>query len=412
MILDYLRETVTEHAIESKIRLHHRVTRASFDSEQARWLLDVERTDTGERIALSCWWLLGTTGYFNYEHGFVPGLDGIDRFAGQVVHPQSWPEDLDCAGKNVVVIGSGATAMTIVPAIAGAAASVTMLQRSPTYVLSLPSEDAIANALRRLISPERAYALTRAKNVWLQRAIYNLCQNRPRLMRRILFWAIRRQLPPGYDVGRHFNPPYKPWDQRLCVVPDGDLFKAISAGTVSIVTDTIEEVTERGVKVASGDELEADIIVTATGLDLLALGGIELVVDGLPVSLADSLAYKSAMLSDVPNFAFAFGYTNASWTLKLDVLWDYVCRVIALMEQRGDRIAVAVNEDPTMPRRPLLDFTAGYVQRAVAQWPKQGTGPWSVEMSYQADARRLRDGSIDDGVLRFSPTSEKRRQAA
>jgi cation diffusion facilitator CzcD-associated flavoprotein CzcO len=411
-ILNYIHETVAENGIAPKIRFHHRITRAHFDSEEARWLLEVERTDTGERLQLSCWWLLGATGYFNYEGGFVPRFDGIERFQGELIHPQQWPEDLDYAGRKVVVIGSGATAMTIVPAIADAAASVTMVQRSPTYVLSLPGEDPIANGLKRVMSSERAYALTRAKNVWLQRTIYSLSQNRPRLMRRIFFWAMRHHLPEGYEVGRHFNPTYKPWDQRLCIVPDADLFRAISAGTVSIVTDAIEQITERGVRLASGAELEADIIVTATGLDLLPLGGIELTVDGEPVSLADSLAYKSAVLSDVPNFAFAVGYTNASWTLKLNLLWDYVCRVIALMDRRGDRIAVPVNDDPAMPRRPLLDFSAGYVRRAVADWPKQGTGPWSVEMSYQADARRLRDGVVEDGVLRFSPVSDKRRQAA
>jgi cation diffusion facilitator CzcD-associated flavoprotein CzcO len=320
-----------------------------------------------------------------------------------LIHPQHWPEDLDYDGKRVVVIGSGATAVTLVPAMCDRAAHVTMLQRSPSYVVSLPEKDPIANLLKRVLSPERAYALTRRKNIWMQRTFYELSQRRPRLVKRLLRKGLERQLPAGYDIDTHFTPTYGPWDQRLCAVPDGDLFAAISRGRASIVTDTIATFTERGILLESGAEFDADIVIAATGLDLQALGGIELSVDGAEISLHDELIYKSAMISSVPNMAFVFGYTNSSWTPKVDLVCDYICRLIAMIDRSGYASCVPVNTDANMPTRPMLDFGSGYVQRAIDRFPRQGTGPWEVKMSYRDDRKRLRDEPLIDGVLRFSP---------
>jgi cation diffusion facilitator CzcD-associated flavoprotein CzcO len=402
-ILDYLRETAAENGIDAHIRFGYRVTRVEWSSEDACWSVRAERADGGEEVLLTCSWLIGASGYFSYEHGYEPRFEGAERFGGTIVHPQHWPEDLDYEDKRVVVIGSGATAVTLVPAMAEEAAHVTMLQRSPTYVVSLPERDVIANLLGRVLPAEKAYALTRSKNIWLQRTIYELSQSQPWLVKRLLRRSLERRLPSGYDVDRHFTPSYDPWDQRLCAVPDGDLFAAISAGSASVVTDRIVEFTERGIRLASGAELEADIVVTATGLDLLALGGMEIVVDAELVSLPEKLVYKSAMLSDVPNMMFVFGYTNSSWTLKLDLVCDYACRLIAYMDRAGHASCTPVNRDASMPTRPFLDFGAGYVKRAVDRFPQQGTsGPWQVKMSYAQDLRVLRDGALDDGVLSFT----------
>jgi cation diffusion facilitator CzcD-associated flavoprotein CzcO len=401
-ILGYIKETAQENGIDTHIRYGHRVTRVRWSSEDARWSVCAERAD-GEETSLTCSWLIGASGYFRYEHGYEPRFEGAERFGGEIVHPQDWPEGLDYEDKRVVVIGSGATAVTLVPAMTDKAAHVTMLQRSPTYVVSLPERDAIANLLGRVLPAERAYALTRAKNIWLQKTIYKLSQSQPWLVKRLLRRSLERRLPAGYDIDRHFTPSYNPWDQRLCAVPDGDLFAAISAGSASVVTDQITAFTEHGIRLASGTELEADIVVTATGLDLLALGGMEVELDGQAVSLPEKLVYKSALLSDVPNMVFVFGYTNASWTLKLDLVCDYVCRLIAYMDRAGYDSCRPVNRDASMPTRPFLDFSAGYVKRAVDRFPRQGTsGPWQVRMSYAQDLRMLRDGALDDGVLSFT----------
>jgi cation diffusion facilitator CzcD-associated flavoprotein CzcO len=402
-ILRYIRETAREDGSEQRIRYSHRVTAIEWSSAEARWHVDVLRTDTGEQISLSCSWIFCASGYYRYEAGYQPRFPGAERFAGQIVHPQHWPEDLDYAGKRVVVIGSGATAVTLVPAIAGEAAHVTMLQRSPTYIVSVPERDAIANLLRRLLPAERAYALTRRKNIWLQKSFYNLSQSRPGLVKKLLRRGLEKNLPAGYDIDRHFTPAYNPWEQRLCAVPDGDLFAAISSGGASIVTDRITGFTETGIALESGAELEADIIVTATGLDLVALGGIEITVDEQPVRLPEKLVYKSAMVSDIPNLMFVFGYTNASWTLKLDLVCEWACGVISYMDRRGYDTCIPVNTEESLPTRPFLDFGAGYVKRSVASFPRQGTdGPWQVKMSYAQDVRVLREGAIDDGILEFS----------
>lgn len=409
-ILRYVRDTATEAGIDQHVRYHHRVTRASWSSTDARWT--VEATHGTETAVLTSSFLLVCSGYYRYDHGYQAELPGIGNFRGQVVHPQQWPENLDYAGQRVVVVGSGATAVTLVPAMAGTAGHVTMLQRSPTYIISLPTEDPIDARFRKLFGTRRAYTLTRWKNVLVSTLIYQLSQHRPRMMRNWIRNMTIRQLPAGYDVDTHFKPVYNPWDQRLCLVPDGDLFRAIRHRQASVATGRIETFTEHGVRLESGEVLEADIVVTATGLQLLALGGIELAVDGRDISLPGTMAYKGMMLSGVPNFAFTIGYTNASWTLKADLVSEYVCRLLGYMDSRGYDQCVPVNDDPRVTERPLLDFAAGYVLRAIDQFPRAGSrAPWRLGMSYLNDLITLRHGKIDDGTMRFSRLAKVRRPA-
>jgi monooxygenase len=410
-ILEYVRDTAREAGIDRRVRFHHRVVAAEWSSADSRWTVEAERTDTGETVRLTCGFLWTCSGYYRYDQGYTPELPGVERFDGPVVHPQHWPEDLDYEGKRVVVIGSGATAVTLVPAMAGKAAQVTMLQRSPTYVVSLPGEDPIARKLRRLLPRRAAYALVRWKNILIQAAIYQLSRRRPELVKRMIRRGVERALPPGYDVDTHFNPSYNPWDQRMCLVPDGDLFGAISRGDAAVVTDRIESFTERGLKLESGAELEADVIVTATGLDLLFLGGVELGVDGEPVDVPRTMAYKGMMLGGVPNFAFTVGYTNASWTLKADLVSEYVCRLLAHMDAHG--YAKCVPElDPSVAEAPLLDFNSGYVLRALDRFPRQGARePWKLRQNYVLDVRTIRHGAIDDGTLSFSRPAPRERAA-
>lgn len=405
-ILSYLRETVRENGLDAHIRYHHKVLGASWSSAEARWTVDVERTDTGERVRLTAGWIFCAGGYYRYDEGFTPSFPGRDRFTGPVVHPQHWPEDLDYAGKRVVVIGSGATAVTLVPAMAGAAAHVTMLQRTPSYVLPVPREDVIANALKKYFGQRRGYALTRRKNIAQQRVVWRLCQKYPKAARRLIRWVNARQLPAGYAVDTHFNPPYDPWDQRLCAVPDGDLFRAIRGGSASVVTDRIASFTETGVLLESGRELPADVVVTATGLNVQAFGGARLTVDGREVRLPDTVAYKGMMLSGVPNFAYAIGYTNSSWTLKIGLLCEHLCRLLAHMDAHGYDVCRPEPADPRMPTRPFLDFGAGYIQRAVDSLPRQGDRmPWLTSMDYRDDVRLLRADDVTDPELRFSRAS-------
>lgn len=403
-ILEYIRETAAEAGIDRHIRFRHKVVRAEWSSEDARWTVDA--VHDGEPVRLTADFLYTCSGYYDYAGGHAPTFPGIERFGGTVVHPQAWPEDLDYTGKKVVVIGSGATAVTLVPAMAGRAEHVTMLQRSPTYIISLPAEDAIVNGLRRLLGDRAVYPIARWKNIAMQTLFYKLSRRRPNLVRSLLRKAAIRMLPPGYDVDTHFKPAYQPWDQRLCLVPDGDLFAAIRSGNASVVTDHIEEFTETGVRLRSGTELPADIVVTATGLRLLALGGMTLAVDGREVKLPETMAYKGVMLSGIPNFAFTIGYTNASWTLKADLVSEYVVRLLRHMDAHGYDQCVPVSDDPTVTERPLLDFQAGYVLRSIDEFPRAGSrAPWQVQMSYPHDMRALRHGPIDDGVLRFSRRS-------
>ena len=401
-ILAYLRETIVENGIDRRIRLHHKVVSAKWSSDTARWLVEIERGEAKERVFITASWLFCAGGYYRYDEGFTPRFEGRERFAGTVVHPQHWPEDLDYAGKRVVVIGSGATAVTLVPAMAKTAAHVTMLQRTPTYILPTPTRDPLANELKKHLPPDTAYAITRWKNIALQQSIWRFCKRFPKVARRLIRSINAKRLPDGYPVDEHFNPPYDPWDQRLCIVPDGDLFRAIRKGNASVVTDHIDTFTERGIRLKSGRELEADVIVTATGLNLQAFGGISMTVDGEPIRLGDRVAFKGMMLDGVPNFAFAIGYTNSSWTLKIGLLCEHLCRLLAHMDERGYAICTPVR-DPAMKTRPLLDFGAGYVKRALEDLPLQGERtPWLTSMNYYADEKLLRGHSVVDRHLKFS----------
>jgi monooxygenase len=404
-IMAYLRETVAENGIGKAIRFGHKVIHAAWAGEDARWLVELERVETGDRLTMSCGWFFCASGYYRYDEGFTPEFPGRERFTGQIVHPQLWPEDLDYAGKRVVIIGSGATAVTLLPAMAETAGHVTMLQRSPTYIVPVPSEDRIANTLPRLIGRDRAYAVTRRKNIVKQRLVWRLCQQYPGAARRLIRHLNAKQLPAGYPVDEHFRPSYDPWDQRLCAVPDADMFKAIRDGRASVVTDQIETFTERGIRLHSGRELEADVIVTATGLNLLAFGGISLSVDGVAVDVSEKVAFKGFLLSDVPNFAYVFGYTNSSWTLKVGLICEHFCRLLAHMDANGHTVC-SPQLPESMPTRPLLDITSGYVKRSAGQFPQQGAeGPWRTSMEYRADRKTLREGPVDDDHLRFTTSS-------
>lgn len=400
-ILAYLHETVDEYGFADRIRYGQRVVAANWSSESSRWLVEIERIDTGERSTVSASWVFSGAGYYKYGAGYRPEFPGEERFTGTTVHPQQWPADLDYAGKRVVVIGSGATAVTLVPSMAKTAAGVTMLQRTPTYVVPLGREDKLVNALRSAFGDTVAYRVGRAKNIARQRALYEGCMRFPKTARRLIRAANKSRLPKDFPVDTHFNPPYDPWDQRLCVVPDGDLYTALSDGSASVVTDHIETFTETGIKLTSGTELPADIIVTATGLNLSLLDGIDLSVDGTPVTLSDSVIYKGAMLSGIPNFVLSFGYTNSSWTLKVGLICDYLCRLIGHMDERG-LASVRPAADPSMPTLPAIDFGAGYVQRAASRLPRQGeSGPWRMSMSYYHDRRALKKNAFDDPALRY-----------
>jgi monooxygenase len=402
-ILRYIRDTAREHGVEERIRYHRRVVHAAWSSEEARWTVEVERTDTGETERLTCGFLFGCTGYYRYDEGYTPRFEGIERFAGAIVHPQHWPADLDYAGKRVVVIGSGATAVTLVPAMAQRAAHVTMLQRSPSYVLSLPARDPFADLLRRALPARYAYPIVRWKNVTLATLFFQLSRRAPGVVKRLLRRGLERQLPPGYDIDTHFTPSYEPWDQRVCLVPDGDLFEAIGSGAASVVTDRIETFTERGLRLASGAELEADVIVTATGLNLLLLGGIALAVDGEEVDLSQTVGYKGMMFSGVPNFALTLGYTNASWTLKGDLCAEYVCRLLNHMDAHGYRACTPRRPDPSLPTQPFIDLVSGYVLRSIDQLPKQGARtPWRLHQNYARDILMLRRGPLEDEAIEFS----------
>lgn len=410
-ILEYVRRTARESGIDRRIRFHHQVIRAEWSSAESRWTVEAKRTDTGETVRLTCDFLWTCSGYYRYDEGYTPEFEGVERFPGPLVHPQHWPEGLDYSGKRVVVIGSGATAVTLVPAMAKEAAHVTMLQRSPTYIASLPAEDPIAVRLRRRLPERAAYAAVRWKNVIIQSLFYQLSRRRPDLIKRWIRKGVERSLPAGYDVDKHFKPKYNPWDQRMCLVPDGDLFRAISSGEASVVTDRIATFTERGIELSSGEELKADVIVTATGLNLLFLGGIELAVDGERVDVPSKMTYKGMMLGGVPNMAFTVGYTNASWTLKADLTSEYVCRLLNHMDAHGYRRCVA-EVDPSVSEQPLLDFTSGYVQRSLDQFPKQGSKePWKLRQNYVLDIRATRRGAIDDGAMRFSSGASDARLA-
>jgi monooxygenase len=408
-ILNYLCETAREFGIDRHIRFQHRVHSASWSSEQAHWLLEI-KTVNGETLRYTCDFLYGCTGYYRYDAGYEPSFPCADRFRGQVVHPQHWPEDLDYAGKNVIVIGSGATAVTLVPALARTAAHVTMLQRSPSYLLSLPAHDAVAGLLHRWLPAGVAHRIVRWKNILVSLGIYQLSRRAPATARRLFREGAAKSLPQGYEIDKHFNPRYQPWDQRLCLVPDGDFFKAVRKGRASVVTDQIDTFTERGIRLRSGQELEADTIVKATGLQLLALGNVRLTVDGSLVDPGQTFIYKGTMLSNVPNFAFCIGYTNASWTLRADLASTFVCRLLGHMDRHGYRTCTPVGDLASLRARPLLQLTSGYVLRAAANLPKQATQrPWLIRQNYILDLFTMKWSRLEDGILEFRTPARRTR---
>lgn len=398
-ILSYIRETAAEFDVDKTIRYNHRVRRASWSSQTARWTIDVETNQSV--VQLSCKFLYLCTGYYDYASGYTPDWPGVARFRGTIVHPQKWPEDLDYTDKRVVVIGSGATAITLVPAMAQRAAHVTMLQRSPSYVVSRPAEDKIANWLRRRLPDRAAYVLARWKNVLSATFFYSLARKRPELFKWMVARGVRKELGQKYE-SKHFTPPYNPWDQRLCFAPDADLFNTIREGRVSIVTDHIDTFTEDGILLKSGEHLDADIIVTATGLVLKLFSGMQLVVDGAGVELPKTFVYKGMMFSDIPNVAFAVGYTNASWTLKCDLTAEYVCRLLNYMDQHGYDVCTPRVNDQDIGEEPVIDFNSGYVLRALSTLPRQGSKtPWRLHQNYMKDLRMMRYGRVDDGTVEF-----------
>jgi cation diffusion facilitator CzcD-associated flavoprotein CzcO len=410
-IRGYIEDTAREYGVAERIRFHHQVLSAEWSSGEARWTVTARRTDTGETVRLTCSWLSTCSGYYRYDEGFRPEFPGEERFGGELIHPQHWPEDFDATGKRIVVIGSGATAVTLVPNLAGAAAHVTMLQRTPSYVMSLPGRDPLAQFLRSKLPVRLAYPIVRWKNVLVSTAFYQFSRRWPDAARKVLRRMTRKQVP-DVDVDTHFNPPYDPWDQRLCLVPDGDLFRTLRRGQATIATGRIETFTRTGVQLESGEHLDADVIVTATGLNLLAMGGMTLSVDGAPVELSETVSYKGMMLSGVPNFSMVIGYTNASWTLKADLVNRYVCRLIGFLDARGYASATPV-APPEGADQPFLDLASGYVQRSLADLPRQGRRrPWKLHQNYLRDVRLMRRGSLEDEGMTFqrrvaAPTNEK-----
>ncbi len=402
-ILKYLHETAEEHDIKSKIRLSHKVIAAAWDSETARWTIDFTNGPTQEKGQLTCSFLYMCTGYYNYQQAHRPNFPGEESFKGQIIHPQFWPDNFNYSGKKVVIIGSGATAVTLVPAMSDQAAHVTMLQRSPTYVVSRPGEDAFANWLRKVLPGKLAYSVIRWRNVLFQMYFYNMARKYPARVKERLLDMLKPELPTDFDIPKHFTPTYNPWDQRLCLVPDADLFTAIKAGKASVVTDHIERFDESGIALKSGTHLDAEIIVTATGLQLQVLSGVPFQVDGQPVDFAKTFSYKGMMYSGVPNLASAFGYTNASWTLKADLTAEYVCRLLTHLDATGQTTCLPEKGDDNLKPAPWLDFTSGYVTRAMESFPKQGdVAPWKVHQNYALDLMEFRFGKLEDDVMRFS----------
>ena len=405
-ILRYIEETAAEYDVDRHIRYQHHVAGASWSSDVAEWTLDVRRENTGEIVKIRCNMLLMCAGYYRYEAGYVPEFEGRERFAGDTIHPQHWPQDLDYAGKRVVVIGSGATAVTLIPELAKDAGHVVMLQRSPTYMISMPDKDIVANILRTILPARTAYAITRWKNIKIQQWIYKKTRTNPDWVKRKLIKWVRKLLPKGYDVETHFTPKYDPWDQRLCLVPNGDFFEAISAGEASVVTAEIDTFTEEGVRLKTGETLAADIIVTATGLDLLVLGGVDFVVDGEPVDFSKTFTYKGVMSSGVPNMVSTFGYINASWTLRADLIAQFACRLVNHMSETGTRQCTPVlsEADRELEPRPWIEgFAPGYIQRVLPDLPRQGDRePWRNPQNYSSDKKMFREGELEDGVLVFS----------
>jgi monooxygenase len=399
-ILKYVRQTADENGIEQKIRYSHIVKRASWSSEQACWTVDVEYQN--ELRQYICNFLLMCAGYYKYSEGYTPVFPGLENFKGKVVHPQKWTSDIAYAGKRVVVIGSGATAVTLVPELAKEAAHVTMLQRSPTFVVSRPSIDPIADKLSHWLPAKVAYGLVRWKNVLYGMYIFKMSRKYPSKVKDVLLAQVREEMGANYDIEKHFTPRYNPWEQRLCLVPDSDLFKALKSEKASIVTDQIESFTATGIKLVSGEELTADLIVTATGLHLEMLGGLEVTVDSKKIDFSKTMAYKGLMYSGVPNMASVFGYTNASWTLKADLTSHYVCRLLKHMDRTGAKYCLPQMPGGEVTALPWVDFSSGYFQRSKDVLPKQGsTHPWKLYQNYMLDIVSLRFRSVRDSAMEF-----------
>jgi monooxygenase len=401
-ILAYLKETAAENGIDKRMRFNNKVVAADWSDADNVWTLTVDQG--GAQKTITCSFLLACSGYYNYDEGYSPKFEGSEDFAGPIVHPQHWPEDLDYADKKVVIIGSGATAVTLVPALVDSGAGhVTMLQRTPTYVGSLPSVDPVAVKTNKYLPAKLAHVVNRWKAIIFQSAQYQLSQRFPKYMRKTLFTMARHRLPEGFDVEKHFGPDYKPWDQRLCLAPNGDLFKAIRHGKADVVTDTIDRFTETGIKLTSGEHLDADIIITATGLNIQFFGGAQVLRNGEPLNLADSVAYKGMMLSDLPNAVFTFGYTNASWTLRADLTSEFVCRLLNYMDEHGYDTVIPQEPGEAVERRPFVDLSSGYVLRAIDKLPKSGSvAPWRLKQNYFVDLRLVRAGKVDDEALLFT----------
>ena len=410
-IRNYITDAAREEGIDKHIRFQHLIKRASWSSADAHWTVDAECD--GKPVTLTCGFLFSCAGYYRYSAGYTPDFPGVSRFRGPVVHPQNWPEELDYTSKRVLIIGSGATAVTLMPSMAETAAHVTMLQRSPTYIVSAPAKDPLAIWLRDHLPSGLAYRLSRWRNILFTAYLYQMSQRFPNFMKKAILDKVRAELPAGYDVQTHFTPAYNPWEQRMCLVPDADMFEAIRTGKASVVTDQIDTFTETGILLKSGKTLEADIIVTATGLVMQGFGGIELSVDGRVVEPAKTLAYKGVMFSGVPNLAAVFGYINASWTLKADLICNYVCRLLNYMDSKGLCQVVPVSGDET-PIAPFVEkFSSGYMQRALEKWPRQGrSAPWRVYQNYFRDILALKWQSVDDKALQFSTPQEKPVKAA
>jgi monooxygenase len=401
-ILRYLQEAASETGVDRHIRYRHTVCSASWSSATARWTVVAQRTDTGERVEISCQFLLMCSGYYDYEQGYTPDFAGTADFRGRIVHAQHWPQDMDYRGKRVVVIGSGATAVTLVPELARDTAHTIMLQRSPTYIASVPEEDSTAAWLQRFLPGSWVYRITRWKRVLFQIYVYSLSRRRPALVRKFLLDQVREALGKDYDIKTHFTPSYNPWDQRLCAVPEGDMFKAIREQRAEVVTEQVERFTERGIRLQSGRELAADIIVLATGLNLKFMGGAQLSVDGRAVDPSQLYVYRGMMFGNVPNLAQVFGYTNASWTLKSDLTGDFICRLLNYMRKTGTSVAMPRLQEGTVEEEPMLNLNSGYVLRSVGQFPKQGTRlPWRLYQNYILDFLQLRLRPLRDKVLEF-----------
>ena len=398
----YLKEAAAENGIDQHIRYRHRVVAAEWSDADNRWTLTVD--SDGQQREITCSFAFACSGYYNYDEGYSPAFEGAEDFDGPIIHPQHWPEDLDYAGKRIVVIGSGATAVTLIPAMLNSGAGhMTMLQRSPTYIGSLPSADPFAQRTNRWLPARAAHVANRWKWILFSTFQYQLSRKFPKYMRKTLMTMAKRRLPEGYDVEKHFGPRYKVWDQRLCLAPDGDLFRTIRHGQADVVTDTIDRFTKTGIKLSSGDELQADIIITATGLNLQLFGGADIRRNGMPVELKGLMAYKGMMLTDMPNMAFTIGYTNASWTLKADLVSEFFCRVLNYMDAHGYDTVVPQHPGDSVDERPLMDFTPGYVLRALDYLPKAGSvTPWRLKQNYLLDLRLIRRGRVDDEALHFA----------